>query len=92
MAGKGGPVGNKNSTMDKRLLSNAMRRELLKKAQKGPDAASRIAQALVSKAMDGDLHAIQLLSDRVEGKAAQAIALTGGDENDLPVAITIKGK
>jgi len=96
MAKVGAPKGSKNHTIDKpgKLFSDAIRREVAKAQAKGkgPDRAARIACALLDKAESGDIHAITVLLDRIEGKPAQSVSLTGGDESDLPVAITIKGK
>jgi len=39
----------------------------------------RIAERLIDKAADGDIAAMKELGDRLDGKAAQAIALTGED-------------
>jgi len=40
---------------------------------------TQIAQRLVENAADGDMQAIKEVFDRTEGKAAQAIQLTGED-------------
>ena len=86
------PKGNKFSVQDRRMLTNALRRSIARKAMKGPDAAARIADKLVDKALDGEPWAVGMVFDRLEGKPAQSVSLTGGDENDMPIAITIKGK
>ena len=44
-----------------------------------------IAEKLVDKAEDGDIHAIKEVADRLDGKVAQA--MIGGDEDDNPIAI-----
>jgi len=96
MAKVGAPKGSKNHTRDKpgKLFSDAIRREVAKAQArgKGPDRAARIACALLDKAESGDIHAIQVLLDRIEGKPAQAVALTGGDEDDAPISLRIIGK
>lgn len=50
----------------------------------------RIAAKLVDAGLDGKLDAIREIFDRVEGKAAQGVVLTG-DEN-APIAVTWAGK
>lgn len=49
-----------------------------------------VADALVEKAMAGDVQAIKEVADRLDGKPAQAII--GGDEDDAPLrhALTVK--
>jgi len=51
---------------------------------------SRVVAKLVNAAMDGKVDAIKEIFDRVEGKAAQGVVLTG-DENQ-PIAVTWAGK
>ena len=43
----------------------------------------RVADALIAKAMSGDVQAIKELGDRLDGKPAQAIV--GGDDDDAPL-------
>lgn len=49
-----------------------------------------VADALVAKAIAGDVNAIKEIADRLDGKPAQAII--GGDEEDSPIrhALTVK--
>jgi len=55
-------------------------------------AIRQVAVRQVQKALEGDMTAAREIADRLDGRAAQSVALTGGDENDIPIAITIKGK
>ena len=59
----------------------------IKEAIEGTDKTKlrAVADALVKKAMDGDVQAIREVADRLDGKPAQAII--GGDEDDPPVAV-----
>jgi len=45
----------------------------------------RVADALIAKAMSGDVQAIKELGDRLDGKPAQAIV--GGDDDDAPLRV-----
>lgn len=42
-----------------------------------------VAQVLIDKALEGDMHAIKELADRTDGKVAQSII--GGDDEDNPI-------
>lgn len=48
---------------------------------KGTTKLRDVADALVNKAVDGDIQAIKEIADRLDGKVAQAII--GDDENPL---------
>ena len=69
-------------TGKRRLLSSALERELIQFQSeplgiKSGEAAGRIAQQLVSMAVDGDKWAIEFVWDRTEGKPKQAIEHSG---------------
>lgn len=72
----GAPEGNKNSSKNNRLWAETIKRAVV---QSDPERLRRIAEALLTKAEDGDLGAIKELGDRLDGKAAQVIQ---GDENN----------
>jgi hypothetical protein len=59
----------------------------IKEAIEGTDKTKlrAVADALVDKAMGGDVQAIKEVADRLDGKVPQG--LIGGDENDPPVAV-----
>jgi hypothetical protein len=75
----GAPVGNQNATKAKRLLTDALRRELTQ----NPEDVRLIARKLIESAKAGESWAQTLIHDRVDGKAPQP--LTGGDEGDAPI-------
>ena len=75
---KPGQSGNP-SGRPKAVLSRALRAEIDKLDGAAPDAptkAERIAEKVVTLALDGNLEAIRLIYDRVEGKPRQSVTLT----------------
>ena len=61
----------------------------IKEAIEGSDKTKlrAVADALVDKAIAGDVQAIKEIADRLDGKVPQG--LIGGDEDDAPVAIQL---
>ena len=57
----------------------------------GRDKLRAVADALVDKAISGDVQAIKEVADRLDGKVPQGIV--GGDEGDNPIVheIVIRG-
>ena len=77
----------------RRILTDALRRELARKVrQGGPDAATRIARKAVEAAEAGEPWAQSLVFDRIEGKPSQALTIAGDPENETPVQLNIVGK
>jgi len=79
----GAPIGNRNSANGK-IWTNTLRRALL--AEDGK-RMRRVADALVSKAEEGDVPAIKEIGDRIDGKVPQAIGI--GQDPDLEPMITV---
>jgi hypothetical protein len=66
------PIGNQNGTKTKKPWAEALERAL--EAHKPSDQRARLAklaEALVDKAMDGDVTAIKEIGDRLDGKPKQ---------------------
>ena len=81
----GAPVGNTNN-QDGRLWRAAIRRALDKRSlAEKRDELEKIAEALLDKALAGDVGALRELGDRLEGKANQPI--TGADGAPFVVQI-----
>ncbi len=76
----GAPKGNTNSSKSNRLWAETIHRAV---TQSDPKRLRRIAEALLDKAEEGDLQAIKELGDRLDGKAAQQLQLSGDAENPL---------
>ena len=93
MANRGGQPGNTNSATGKdgrRALELALENY---GSDQPKEVIGRIAtlikmwQPIIDKAMiEGDLAAMKEINDRLDGKAAQSVSLTGDEDN--PIAIT----
>lgn len=70
-----GEIGNDFSSKNNRLWRETLRRV----AAQNPEKLRRIADALYDKAAEGDVAAIKEIGDRLDGKAAQSLAIEGGD-------------
>jgi len=70
------PEGNQNSSKSNRLWGETIKRAVL---QSDGARLRAIAEKLLDKAAEGDIQAIKELGDRLDGKAAQAVQLTGED-------------
>jgi S-adenosylmethionine synthetase len=68
--GSGAPLGNQNSSKSNRLFGETIKRIAI---QSEGDYNRAIAQALIDKAMSGDISAIKEYADRVDGKVVQQI-------------------
>ena len=69
----GAPEGNNNSNKNNRVWADTIRRALI---QSDGERIRRIAEALLTKAEDGDMAAIKEMGDRLDGKATLAIEQT----------------
>jgi hypothetical protein len=72
------PEGNNNATKN-RYWSDALRKHITQNPQDLADAA----QAIFTKAKDGDVIAIKEIADRLEGKPAQSVNIGGQEDNPL---------
>lgn len=78
------PVGNQNANTGKRWRA-AIERALSKRSlSEQQDALDDVATALIEKALSGDLEAIKVLGDRIDGKPAQSLTV-GGDADSGPI-------
>jgi len=81
----GAPAGNQNASKGKRFASKLEKRIDELKAMDG------IVDALINKALDGDMSAIKEVADRLDGKSRQQVDLGGQNgENPLIAAINIR--
>lgn len=86
MADAGAPEGNNNYTRGA-IFNDALRRSIAQDDGKRIRAA---AEKLLDLAADGTPWAVRELIDRTDGKAMQAVSLTGGDGGPLQIVGTIK--
>jgi len=64
---RGAPIGNQNAIKPK-IWSDALRKAIIQN-----DNLSKLADALILKALEGDVSALRELGDRLEGKVTQQI-------------------
>jgi hypothetical protein len=84
------PLGNGNANKGK-VWREAIRRALEAESRRdGIEALEAVAASLIAKAKEGDIGAIKELGDRLDGKPAQAVALT--DAEGGPVAVRWKSE
>lgn len=76
----GAPAGNRNGAKKNRLLTDALRRELVQK----PEDAVAIARKTIECAKNGEAWAQALAYERLDGKVPQAIV---GDDEEAPITI-----
>lgn len=79
----GAPVGNRNGAKKNRLLTDALRRELVQ----NPDDALAIARKTIECAKNGEPWAQALAYERMDGKVAQAIV---GDDEEAPISVVTR--
>lgn len=72
----GAPIGNKNGTKQRRLITDCIRRELVQR----PEDALRIVNKAIEQAIEGDAQARAWLAERADGKMPQPVV--GDDESD----------
>jgi hypothetical protein len=88
--GRGAPLGNNNNKKNK-PWADAIRRALARREETGSGASlNRLAEALLDKAAEGDLSALKELGDRLDGKSAQAVTVSGDDESPLKAHILVE--
>lgn len=74
----GAPIGNQNAAKGK-MFEQALKLTLAKR----PAALLNIANTLVTEAENGEQWAVQMVADRLDGRAKQQIV--GGDDDDNPL-------
>lgn len=78
------PIGNKNAAKS-RLFEQALHRAI---AQDSGDRIRRAAETLLDKAAEGEIWAIQMLADRLDGKPTQMV-VGGGENGEHEVSIAV---
>jgi len=67
----GAPLGNKNATTEKRLITDALRRVVTQ----NPEKLKKACEKIMDDAVEGNIAAFNMMSDRLEGKPAQSVDL-----------------
>lgn len=89
MAERGGQIGNKNA-QNGRIATQALQ-VALNHGGNAAEVSSKIKtlveiwNAQIAKAKDGDHQAASMIVDRLEGKAAQSLAIQAEIETDLTI-------
>lgn len=87
----GAPIGNQNAAKAKRW-SAAIDRALARKGRDAQEELDRLAEAFLAAVEAGESTAIpgwKELGDRLEGKPAQSVALTGEDGGPVNHAVRV---
>ena len=79
-----GTIGNRNSEKGK-IVRSVIKQRLAERA-----LLAVIVDAMLDKAADGDLQAAKEIFDRVDGKAAQSLELSGDSDNPIVSEIQVK--
>jgi len=77
-------IGNQNAAKGKRFAS------VLEKRIEELRAMDGIVDALITKALEGEMPAIKEIADRLDGKPKQQLDVGGQEGNPLLTAITVK--
>lgn len=77
--GNPNPVGGKPDKLIRDALKAAIRQE--------PQKLKRAAEKVLDEAADGNLHAMNFLAERIDGKAVQAVV---GDDEHAPINVVTK--
>lgn len=89
MATSGGQPGNNNAA-DGKIWRTAIRQALDRRSKSRVDGKAEIdalAEKLIDCALEGQIPAMREFGDRIEGKAAQGIELTGKDGGPFVVQV-----
>ena len=78
----GAPIGNQNARKENRLWGETIRRAV---AQNDSQKLRNLADKLIELAAAGDVSALREVGDRLDGKPAQQVALTGADDGPLKI-------
>lgn len=81
--------GNQYAAKSKRW-TDAIDRAISKRSRvAGLEALDELAEKLLKKVDEGDVSALKELGDRLEGKPAQALTVTGDPENPLQARVEV---
>lgn len=81
------PAGNTYSSKNNRLLTETLRRVAL---SGDGERVRKICEEVFTKAEGGDLQAASFIFDRLEGKPAQSVTVSGDEDNPLTIFTKIE--
>lgn len=90
MAG-GAPFGNQNGKKAKQW-EQALKKALARTGGSVEEGLARVADKLVAAAETGDQWAIKEIGDRIDGKAAQQVTVSGDPDAPLETSLTVTFK
>ncbi len=79
----GAPKGNTNARKENRVITDALRRAVAQ----NPNKLKKACEAVLDKAVEGDLYAFNAIADRLDGKPAQTNVLEGSSENPIETVV-----
>lgn len=82
----GAPVGNQNAAKKNRVFGEELNKVM---AQGGREQLRRGIEKLLAVAETGDKQAVEFFADRLDGRPAQSIALSGDDENPITTRVEL---
>lgn len=87
----GAPIGNKNAAKS-RIFEQAIIRALKQRDLEAGDGETlrKIADKLIDLAMAGEVSNTRELADRLDGKPAQQVALTGAEGGAIESNLTVR--
>ena len=83
----GAPIGNQNARKENRLWGETIRRAV---AQNDSQKLRNLADKLIELAAAGDVSALREVGDRLDGKPAQQVQLSG--DADAPLVVRVESK
>ncbi len=92
MAFAKGESGNPGGRPKEKPWADALRAALSELDADGVKKLRKVAQAMVNKALDGDVSAIREIGDRLDGKAVQAIASEDGGPLQIQIVRFTEGE
>ncbi len=79
----GAPIGNQNAANGKKWRAAIDRALEAKSRAEGKEALDEIAKVLINQALEGEQWAIDMIGNRLDGKPAQAVAISGDENSPL---------
>lgn len=79
----GAPQGNTNGKKENRLITDALRRVVTQ----SPEKLRLACEKILNDAAEGNIAAFNVISDRLDGKPAQSVTVSGDEDAPLVTRI-----